>query len=116
MIKSVYGIINDIRIDFVKQENNEWQATIPKIEGGRYYTELYAVDDAGNASFVAHALFEINPACTTMSISIIDTEFSNIVNDVDIETGYEAMDDENLESVGLENEYSLEVVECKLAH
>lgn len=62
MVAAVYGSVdNGERIDFTLNSNTGlWEATAPETLKGTYYVEIYAVDHAGNVSYVTSALCTID--------------------------------------------------------
>lgn len=56
MVVRVYGTCNGASIVFTRSEDplsDAWTVNVPKVESGRYVFELYAVDDAGNTTYLA---------------------------------------------------------------
>ena len=72
MIVKVYGKLNDQEIILEQIEDDEWKVKVPRVREGRYYIDLFALDEAGNVGFLATALFVVDANCTCVDFKILD--------------------------------------------
>lgn len=75
MVSKVYGKINDQEIVLEKVDKDKWSIAVPRVKEGRYYIDLFALDDAGNSTFIATALFVVDANCCISRFSISDTKY-----------------------------------------
>ena len=72
MVVKVYGKLNDQEIILEHIEKDKWNVKVPRVKEGRYYVDLFALDEAGNVGFLATALFTIDANCTCVDFKILD--------------------------------------------
>lgn len=72
MVVKVYGKLNDQEIILEQIEDDEWKVKVPRVREGRYYIDLFALDEAGNVGFLATALFVVDANCTCVEFKILD--------------------------------------------
>lgn len=72
MVVKVYGKLNDQEIILEQIEDDEWKVKVPRVREGRYYTDLFALDEAGNVGFLATALFVVDANCTCVDFKILN--------------------------------------------
>lgn len=76
MVVKVYGKLNDQEIILEHIGNDEWNVTVPRVREGRYYVDLFALDDAGNSTFLATALFVVDANCTCVEFKLLKYHLS----------------------------------------
>lgn len=74
MIARVFGKTDGLEIVFVHLEGDKWNVVIPRNALGQYYLDLYAEDEAGNTSFMAKALFEVDPFSLCCNIAVFESD------------------------------------------
>ena len=72
MVAQVYGEIGQDRIIFTQNEQGLWESITPALQSGRYILSLYAVDEAGNESYYATAIYTIDTEQITARLEIIE--------------------------------------------
>lgn len=72
MVVSVYGEIENHRIIFRQNEKGLWETTVPFLSSGKYLVTLYAVDQAGNTSYYATAIYTVDTEKITARLEIIE--------------------------------------------
>lgn len=72
MVVKVYGKLNDQEIILEQIEDDEWKVKVPRVREGRYYIDLFALDEAGNVGFLATALFVVDANCTCVDFKILN--------------------------------------------
>nr|DAL90301.1 MAG TPA: hypothetical protein [Caudoviricetes sp.] len=72
MVVSVYGEIENHRIIFRQNEKGLWETTVPFLSSGKYLVTLYAVDQAGNTSYYATAIYTVDTEKITATLEIIE--------------------------------------------
>ncbi len=72
MVIQVYGEIDNHRIIFEQNKKGLWETAVPFLDSGKYIVKLYAVDDAGNESYYATAIYTIDIEKITATIEIIE--------------------------------------------
>lgn len=86
MVVKVYGKLNDQEIILEQIDEERWNVIVPRVKEGRYYIDLFALDDAGNSSFLATALFVVDANCTCVEFHII--EYDLILQEDHIKTEF----------------------------
>jgi hypothetical protein len=71
MVVYLQGKIGDDLLIFEKNEKGLWSTTVPFIESGRYVIRLCAVDEAGNESYYATAIFTVDIESLVMKIEFV---------------------------------------------
>ena len=59
MVTRVWGKVDGHEVIFEKDENGIWVLQVPFDEDGEYAVEVYAEDEAGNVSFLAQYVCDI---------------------------------------------------------
>lgn len=72
MVVQVYGEIENHQIIFKQNEKGLWETAIPFLESGKYIIRLYAVDEAGNESYCATAIYTIDTEKIAATLEIIE--------------------------------------------
>lgn len=72
MVISVYGEIENHRIIFSQNEKGLWEATVPFLSSGKYLVTLHAVDEAGNTSYYATAIYTVDTEKIAATLEIIE--------------------------------------------
>ena len=60
MIRRVYGAANGTTIEFTRDSGDNWEASVPWKEDGKYIVDIHAEDEAGNIAYMCRALFVIS--------------------------------------------------------
>ena len=72
MTTQVWGTLGTSKIIFDKTEGNIWKVTVPFMESGEYIVALYAVDEAGNQSYMATILYTVDLKKLRYEIKMLD--------------------------------------------
>lgn len=73
MVKRLYGTVNSVEVSFSYFPDRDiWEVAVPKNDSGRYVVALWAEDFAGNSSYFATILLEINPDIIGFRFKVID--------------------------------------------
>lgn len=85
MISKVYARAPDLELVFYHIGENKWETMCPRNIKGQYYMDLYAEDTAGNVTFMAAALFEVDPFSLCSKITLLEDDqcFVILQNDID---------------------------------
>ena len=71
MVAKIIGEVSGHEIIFMPFEN-AWIAQIPPVQSGVYVVSLLAIDDAGNSSYFAKAIFTVDVANLVYDIQFVD--------------------------------------------
>lgn len=85
MVAKVYGKTHELEIVFEHVDGNQWNVVIPRNASGQYYLDLYAEDEAGNTTYIAKALFEVDPFSLCYKMKILEDENEFVVDESDYE-------------------------------
>ncbi len=103
MITQVWGTLGSSKIIFDKTDGNIWKVTVPFMESGEYIVALYAVDEAGNQSYMAKILYVVDLEDLYYEIRMLDysscaemKEFKIALERLEGRVAYFAKDAENV--------------------
>lgn len=85
MVSKVYARAPDLELVFYHTAKDKWETTCPRDIKGQYYMDLYAEDEAGNITFMATALFEVDPFSLCSRITLLEDDQCFIVSQSDID-------------------------------
>lgn len=74
MVDKVIGKSSDLELVFEKCEDDKWKIVVPRNVFGQYYLDVYAIDQAGNQTFIAKALFEVDPFSLCYKFRMLENE------------------------------------------
>lgn len=86
MVEKVIGKSNELELIFEKCEDGSWKIAVPRNVFGQYYLDIYAIDQAGNQTFVAKALFEVDPFSLCYKFELLEND---MIFNADFESDYE---------------------------
>lgn len=93
MVERVIGRVDQVEIIFEHADGDQWNVKIPADKDCTYILELYAIDEAGNESYISKIFFEYDRSLKTVIIKPIpytamriDKEYFGlrIVNDKEV--------------------------------
>lgn len=87
MVSKVYARAPDLELVFyhVDVDGDRWETSCPRDLKGQYYLDLYAEDQAGNVTFMATALFEVDPFSLCSRITLLEDDQCFKVSQSDID-------------------------------
>lgn len=77
MVERVWGECNGLSTEY-ELINGKWQASLPRNETGEWGVTVWAMDEAGNKSFIASMLYAVNPADTCVNVQVDEIEATNM--------------------------------------
>lgn len=80
-VKEVRGKADDIDLIFTQNSEGLWETTVPFDSGERwkYVVELYAVDYAGNGSYMTTVLFLFDPAALCWHMVPLESYYAEVL-------------------------------------
>lgn len=70
-VARVYGKADNFDIEFYQDDSGQWKCAVPFDRDGEYIVGIYAVDEAGNESYVADMLFAVDTAKLCVKVKVL---------------------------------------------